>query len=131
VFGYPPAIQSLKGGPCAFRGNHSDEAQTPWLLTSAIKDEINLGDIAISGEQILQLAFGRGRGDVFNVYFGGHNSIQSLSQVFVRVADSVEPFGFTFVSNHSQPFLPDRRGDGSGKEPDLFEQLDDGQANEF
>lgn len=43
----------------------------------------------------------------------------------------VEPFGFKFVSRHPLPFLPDGIRDGSGKEPDLFEQLDDGQTNEF
>jgi hypothetical protein len=63
--------------------------------------------------------------------FGAHNRIQLFAQVFIRVAYSVEPFGFKFVASHPPSFLPDCRGDGFGKEADLFEHLDDGQADEF
>jgi hypothetical protein len=123
-------MKSEHGGPCAFRGYHGYEAQTLWLLTSATQHDIHLYHIAVCGEDLLQFSFGRGGGDVFNVYFGAHNSTQSLSQVFVRVAYPVEPFGFRFVSNHSQPFLPCRSGNGLGQAPDLFEQLDDGEADD-
>jgi hypothetical protein len=65
---------------------------------SAFNYNINLGNIAMSGKQIPQLIFGRGRGNVFDIYFVGHNRFQSLSQIFFRVADAVELFGFEFVS---------------------------------
>jgi hypothetical protein len=124
-------MKGLNGGACAFRGHHGDETETPRLLTSAIKRDIHLGHIAVSGKQILQFVFGRGRGDIFNVYFGSHNSIQSLSEIFIRVAYPVEPFGFKFVSIHPPPFSPGGFCYGSGKEPDLSGQLNNGQAEEF
>jgi hypothetical protein len=65
------------------------------------------------------------------MYFSGHNRFQSLSQIFIRVAYPIQPFGFKFVANRPPPFLPDDIRNGSGKEPDLFEQLDDSETDEF
>lgn len=63
--------------------------------------------------------------------FGGDRGVQSLSEIFIRVADAVEAFGFLFFVSQRLAFLPDRIRDGYGKEPDLFEQLDDGETDEF
>jgi len=52
-----------------------------------------------------------------------------LSTILRRVADSVEPFGFTFVQNGLPPPLLDGICNSLGKQPALFGQLDDGQAN--
>ena len=54
-----------------------------------------------------------------------------LSTILRRVADPVEPFRFTFVHNDLLPPLLDSIGDRLGKQPGLFGQLDDGQADEF
>jgi hypothetical protein len=124
-------MKSMNGGSCALRGYHGDEAKAPRLLTRAIKHHIHLGHVAVSAKQCLQFVFRRGRGDIFNVYFGIHKSIQSLSEIFIRVAYPVEPFGFKFVPCYQPSILPGGIGDGSGKEPDLFGQLNHGQADEF
>jgi hypothetical protein len=124
-------MKSLDGGPGAFRGYHRYIAKTERLLIRAINHDINLCDIAISGKQIFQFVLCKGRGDVFNIYPGGHNSVQSLSQIFFRVAYPVEPLSFKFVLNHPPPPLFESICDGPGKEPDLFEQLDDCQTDEF
>jgi hypothetical protein len=54
-----------------------------------------------------------------------------LSTILRRVADSVEPFGFTFVQNDLPLSLLDGIRDRLGKQPGLFGQLDDGQVNKF
>lgn len=64
-------------------------------------------------------------------FFGAGKSIQLFAQVFVGVADSVEAFGFKFGMRHVFPPMPDSGGDGFGKEADLFDHLDDGQADKF
>jgi hypothetical protein len=68
---------------------------------------------------------------IFKFNFGAHDSVQLLSEIFIRVAYPVEAFGFKFVSNDPLSFLPGGLCDGSGKEPDLFGQLNNGQADEF
>ena len=77
---------------------------------------------------ILVAHFRRGEGFI---YFGGHKCVQSLSEVFIRVAYPVEPLSFTFVSSQPQAFLPGGIGDGPGQEPDLFGHMNHGQADEF
>ena len=62
---------------------------------------------------------------------GGHNSVQSPSEIFFRVAYSIKPFGLKFVLNPPLTFLSDHICDGSRKEPGLFEKLDDGQPEEL
>jgi len=72
------------------------------------------------------------RDEAVKAYFGGHHgSVRSLSEIFIRVAYPVEAFGFKFVSNHPPLFSPGGFCDGSGKEPDLLEQLDDSETDEF
>ena len=56
---------------------------------------------------------------------------RSLSKILRRVAYPVEPFGFMFVQHDPPPALPGGVRGGLGKEPGLFDRLDDGQANEF
>ena len=127
----PASMKSLNGGPCAFRSDHGYEAEIAGLVTSAIEHNIYLCDIAISGKAFLQLVFGRGWSNVFNVYFGGHNGVQSLSQIFVRVTYPVEPFGFEFVSGHPMPLVFNSERNGLRQQPDLFGKLGNGQADEF
>jgi hypothetical protein len=63
--------------------------------------------------------------------FWQSSSLSIISQIFIRVAYPVEPFGFEFVSNHPPPFLPGSICDGSGKEPDLSGKLNNDQADKF
>jgi hypothetical protein len=58
-------------------------------------------------------------------------SFQSLSQILCRVAYPVEPFDFKFVLNCLPPPLLDGFHERLGKEPDLLDQSEDYQANEF
>jgi len=55
--------------------------------------------------------------------------LKSLPKVLQRVAYPVEPFGFMFVQHDLPPSLLDGIRDRLGKQPDLFDQLEDGQAN--
>ncbi|MFZ0825855.1 MAG: hypothetical protein WAO02_00385 [Verrucomicrobiia bacterium] len=57
--------------------------------------------------------------------------IKSPPEILRRVADPVEPFSFMFVPNN--PLAPELDGirDRLRNEPDLFDQLKQGQANEF
>jgi len=55
----------------------------------------------------------------------------SLPAIFRRVAYPVEPFDFLFVQHDLPLPLVDSLRDRLGKQPDLFGQLDDGQANEL
>jgi hypothetical protein len=59
------------------------------------------------------------------------NRFQSFSQIFVRVANPVEPFGFPFVSSYPPSFLFNGHTDGSRQQPDLFGKLNNGLAGEF
>jgi hypothetical protein len=131
VFGYLLSMKSLDGGPSAFRGNHGYEAEAAPLLMGAFNHDINVCDIAVSGKELLELALCGGCGDIINMYFGGHNRFQSLSQIFIRVAYPVEPFGFKFVSSHPLTFLFNGHRDGLRQQPDLFGKLNNGQADEF
>jgi hypothetical protein len=47
------------------------------------------------------------------------------------VAYSIEPFDFKSVQSHLLPPQPERRRDRLGKQPGLFNELADAQANEF
>lgn len=71
-----------------------------------------------------------GRFSVTEFFFPGLG-INSLPSILRRIADPVEPFGFTFVKNELQPPLLDGIGERLGKQPDLFDQLDEGQANKL
>lgn len=55
--------------------------------------------------------------------------INSFAQILGRIADPVEPFSFTFVPHDLQLSPLDGVGDGLGKPPDLFGQLDEGQID--
>ena len=57
--------------------------------------------------------------------------LRSFPKVLRRVAYSVEPFGFKCVQHRPLPLLFDGNRDRLGKQPGLFGQLDDGQANEL
>jgi hypothetical protein len=54
-----------------------------------------------------------------------------LSKVLRWVANAVEPFSFEFVPGDSLPSLLDGHRERLGKQPDLFDQLNDSQANEL
>jgi hypothetical protein len=56
---------------------------------------------------------------------------QSPPHILRWVAYPVKPLGFKFVSNQPPPPLLDRIRDRLGKRPSLFDELDDGQANEL
>jgi hypothetical protein len=56
---------------------------------------------------------------------------QSFPEILVGVADPVEPLGFKIVSNHLLPPLLQDVRDRPGKEPDLPDQLEDGQIKMF
>jgi hypothetical protein len=56
---------------------------------------------------------------------------KSFPEILGRVAYPVEPFGFMFVPLDPLPPMLDGITDRLGKQPDLFDQLDDGQANEL
>jgi len=68
-------------------------------------------------------------GRIFSITPGVESD--SLSTILRRVADPVKSFGFKFVQHGLAPPLLDSIRDRSGKEPGLFGQFDDGQANEF
>jgi hypothetical protein len=131
VFAYPASKKSLNGGPGAFGSDHSYEAKATRLLIGAFHHNIDIRDIAVSGKDLLQFFFGRGGSDVFNIYFVGHNGVQSPSLIFIRVTDAVEPFDFEFVSSHRLPLLFNSRRDGLRQQPDLFGKLGNGEADEF
>jgi hypothetical protein len=57
--------------------------------------------------------------------------LKSLPKILRRVAYPVEPLGFMFVQNDLPPSLLDGIRDCLGKQAGLFDQLEDGQANEF
>src|SRR5882672_12859810 len=57
--------------------------------------------------------------------------IKSLAKILPWIAYPVESFGFACVKHDPPPPLPGGVRGGLGKEPGLFDQLDDGQANEF
>jgi hypothetical protein len=65
----------------------------------------------------------------------GHQSLvhapESFANVFRRVADPVEPFGFLLVKNELSPPLLTGIGERSGKQPGLFDQVNEGQTNEL
>ncbi len=56
---------------------------------------------------------------------------KSLSTILRRVAYPVEPFDFKFVQNALPPPLLGGNRERLGKQPDLFDQLEEGQANEL
>src|ERR1044072_8262873 len=55
----------------------------------------------------------------------------SFPNVFRRVADPVEPFGFKLVKNELPPPLLTGIGERPGKQPGLFDQVDESQTNEL
>jgi hypothetical protein len=57
--------------------------------------------------------------------------LKSLPKILRRVAYPVEPLGFKFVQNDLPPSLACGIRDSLGKQAGLFDQLEDGQANEF
>jgi len=57
--------------------------------------------------------------------------LKCLPKILRRVAYPIEPFGVKFVPNDLPPPLLDRNHDRLGKQPGLFDQLDDCQANEL
>ena len=54
-----------------------------------------------------------------------------FTKILRRVAYPVKPLGFNFVSNYPPLPLLDGIRDRLGKEPSLFDQLEDRKANEF
>jgi hypothetical protein len=56
---------------------------------------------------------------------------KSFSEILVRVANPVEPFGFKIVPNHLLPPLLQGVRDRAGKEPDLPDQLDEAHTKQF
>ena len=56
---------------------------------------------------------------------------KSLPEIFRWVAYPIEPFGFKFALSDLPPPLFDGNRDRLGKQPGLFEQVDDDQENEF
>ena len=56
---------------------------------------------------------------------------RSLPTILRRVAYPVEPFGFKFVQNDLPAPLLDGIDGRLGKQPGLFDDADDGHANEF
>ena len=54
-----------------------------------------------------------------------------LSTILRRVAYPVEPFDFAFIQDDLLPPLPDGRRNGLGKQPELFDEVDDRQENWF
>jgi hypothetical protein len=56
---------------------------------------------------------------------------KSLPEILRRVAYPVEPFGFMFVQHELLAPLLGGIRNGLGKQAGLFEQSDDGQANEL
>jgi hypothetical protein len=57
--------------------------------------------------------------------------LKCLPKILRRVAYPIEPFGFKVVPNVLPPPLLDGNHDRLGKQPGLFDQLEDRQANEF
>jgi hypothetical protein len=57
--------------------------------------------------------------------------LKSLPKILQRIAYPVEPLGFKFVPNNPRPSLLDGIRDRLWKGPNLFDQLEDGQANEL
>jgi hypothetical protein len=57
--------------------------------------------------------------------------LKSLSKILRRVANPVEPLNFMFVQHDLPSPFPDGIRDRLGKQPRLFNQLDDGQANKL
>jgi len=57
--------------------------------------------------------------------------LKSLPKILRRVAYPVEPLSFKFVQNDLPLSLLDGIRDRLGKQPDLFDQLEEGQANEL
>jgi hypothetical protein len=55
----------------------------------------------------------------------------SLPKILGRVAYPVESFGFMLIEHDLLPPLPGRIRDDLWQQEGLFEQLDDGKANEF
>jgi len=56
---------------------------------------------------------------------------ESLSAIFFRVANPVEPFGFLFVQDHALLALAGDIRNGLRELANLFDQLADGRANVF
>ena len=54
-----------------------------------------------------------------------------FTKILRRVADPVEPLGFMFVPRDLPPSLLGGIRERLGKAPDLFDQLEEGQANEL
>ena len=57
--------------------------------------------------------------------FFASKGIESFPKILRRVADPVEPFGFKSVQNDLLPPLLDGIGDRLGKQPSLFDQLEE------
>ena len=62
---------------------------------------------------------------------GKQMRVNSLAQILRRITDPVEAFGFLFVPRNLPPSLLDGIRDGLGEETNLFDQLEEGQANEL
>jgi hypothetical protein len=58
-------------------------------------------------------------------------AIELLPAIFQRVANPVQPFGFTFVQSSLLLPLPDGIRDGFWNQADLPGQLDEGQPDKF
>ena len=56
---------------------------------------------------------------------------ESLPKIFIRIAYPVEPFGFQLVQNDLSPPLLAGIDERLGKQPGLFDQVGDCQANEL
>ena len=52
-----------------------------------------------------------------------------FSTILRRVAYPVEPFDFEFIQDDLLPPVPGGRRNGSGKQPDLFDETDDCQGD--
>ena len=59
------------------------------------------------------------------------SGFRSLSKILVRIAYSIQPFDFKFVQHGLPPPSLDGIGDRLGKQPGLFDQLDECQVDEF
>ena len=55
----------------------------------------------------------------------------SLAKVFRRMAQPVEPFNFKLVQSDTLALLLEGIGDGLGKQPSLFGQASQGQADKL
>ena len=57
--------------------------------------------------------------------------MKSLPKILPRIAYPIEPFGFVFVEHNLPPPLLESMGGSLWKQTGLFDQPEDGQANDF